>query len=115
MWKWFEDFAGAVDKNRLVDANGADVLIPVGTVGCSPYNPDSHGIRVSPENAKLIAALPEIVSTLKSLTNAVRVASESKEFVGTFTIADIHGAPYTGPTYEHELIQAINLIETLSL
>jgi len=69
MWCWVGEVAGSDDKDKLVDHEGRDVLVPIGSWDCSPNHPYSHGIRVSKENKKIIAAAPELLHHLKSVVS----------------------------------------------
>lgn len=58
------------------------------------------------ENIRLTAALRNLVSKLDEIT-------EHKAFTSVFHIAQIHGAPYDGPTFTAELTHARELLEEL--
>lgn len=56
----------------------------------------------------------ELVKALRSLVDAVHRVASSDEFKGAFTIADLHGVPYTGPNFLEEWQAARDLLECIA-
>lgn len=86
----------APDFDKLVDHEGETILAPIGSWGCSPLRPDSHGIRVNQKYIMDIAKLPDYIAeaenTLKYYEERGRIVvqRDGNPFQRAYASAELH-------------------------
>lgn len=77
-WRFVNEHNG--DSDLIVGTTGEVVVRPIGSWGCSPADPKSHGLRVKPTDRRLITRAPKLLEAVKRLLEADPGGEVTSEF-----------------------------------